>query len=386
MSRVLNIARRELRRLTSRKIYIFMMILVPLGCTFFFLNLMNEGLPLKIPVGMVNLDHSSLSRKITRELNATELIDISEGEESFHAAMEKIRGGEIFGFFLIPDDFQKKALSGETPTLSFYSNMTIFVPGSLTFKGFKTIAVTTSGGIVKNTLVSLGADENGVSSLIQPMVIRSVAIGNPWLNYSIYLSQSFIPCLLALVILLVTVFSICEEQKRATSVQWLTMARGNMAIALAGKLLPQTVIFTIVGVTIQSLMFGYEHFPLNCPLPHIILAMLLLVMACQGFAVFITEMLPNLRIAMSIVSLTGILCFSIAGFSFPVDKMYGGVAIFSYLVPIRYYFLIYIDQALNGIPIYYSRFYYIALLLFTLLPAIGLRRLARHIAHPVYVP
>ena len=40
--------------------------------------------------------------------------------------------------------------------------------------------------------------------------------------------------------------------------------------------------------------------------------------------------------------------------------MYGGIAIFSYIVPIRYYFLIYIDQALNGIPIYYSRFYYVA--------------------------
>ena len=65
--------------------------------------------------------------------------------------------------------------------------------------------------------------------------------------------------------------------------------------------------------------------------------------------------------------------------------MYGGVAIFSYLVPIRYYFLIYIDQALNGIPFYYSRFYYIALLAFLLLPVLGLRRLAKQLAHPVYV-
>lgn len=383
---LLQIIKRELRRLTSRKIYLFMMLIVPIGFTFFFLNLMGEGLPLKIPVGVVDLDRTSLSRKVCRSLNASELIDITADAESFHDAIEKVKGGEIYGFFYIPSDFQKKAIGGETPTLSFYSNMTIFVPGSLSFKGFKTIAVSTSGGIVKTTLVGMGANEQTVGAMLQPVVIRSHPLNNPWLNYAIYLSPSFIPCLLALIVLLMTVFSICQENKTGTSVEWLRMARGNMAVALAGKLLPQTVIFTSVGVAMQAVMFGFLGFPLNCHPLNMIFAMLLLVMACQAFATFIAEMLPNLRIAMSIVSLTGILCFSIAGFSFPVEKMYGGVAIFSYLVPIRYYFLIYIDQALNGIPLYYSRFYYIALLAFLLLPALGLRRLAKRLENPVYVP
>ena len=66
--------------------------------------------------------------------------------------------------------------------------------------------------------------------------------------------------------------------------------------------------------------------------------------------------------------------------------MYGAVGIFSYLIPIRYYFLIYIDQALNGIPIYYSRYYYVALLIFPLVAMTGLRRLKKHALNPVYVP
>lgn len=379
-----DIIKRELRRMTSRKIYVVMMLVVPLACTFFFLNLMHEGLPLKVPVGMVDLDHSSLSRQIGRSLNASELIDINSDFESYHEAITGVKNGDIYGFFLIPPDFQEKAIGGEKPTLSFFSNMTIFVPGSLSFKGFKTIAVTTTGGIVRTTLVSAGADEAMAGSLIQPMVVRTHPLNNPWTNYSIYLSQSFIPCLLALIVMLVTVFSVCQEYKTGSSIEWLAETQGRMWIALLGKLLPQTVIFTAVGVAIQAVMFGFLGFPLNNHPIHMILAMLLLVTASQGFAVFISEMLPNFRIALSIVSLTGILCFSIAGFSFPVDKMYGGVAIFSYIVPIRYYFLIYIDQALNGIPLYYSRFYYVALLLFTMLPLIGLRRLRRLCERPVY--
>lgn len=380
------IIKRELRRLTSRKIYLFVMMIVPLAFTFFFINLMGEGLPLKIPVGVVDLDHTSMSRQVTRALNASELIDISSMPDDFHGAMEKVRSGEIYGFFVIPSEFQKEAIGGDTPTLSFYSNMTLFVPGSLSFKGFKTIAVTTSGAIVQTTLVSLGADSNEVGSLIQPLVLDTHPLNNPWLSYSIYLCQSFVPCLLALIVLLMTAFSICQEIKTGSSIEWLAQAHGNMAVALAGKLLPQTVIFTLVGFTMQAALFGFCHFPLNCHPANMLFAMLLLVMASQAFAVFITEMLPNLRIAMSIVSLMGILCFSIAGFSFPVDKMYGGVAIFSYILPIRYYFLIYIDQALNGVPLYYSRYFYMALIAFLLLPMLGMRRLAKRLADPVYVP
>ena len=76
---------------------------------------------------------------------------------------------------------------------------------------------------------------------------------------------------------------------------------------------------------------------------------LMLVLASQGFALFVFCLLPNLRFSVSICSLTGILTFSLAAYSFPVESMYGGVAVFSWMMPVRYYFLIYIDQALNGI-------------------------------------
>lgn len=378
--------RRGIRTLCSRRIYLFMMVVVPLGCAFFFLSLMHEGLPLKVPVGMVDMDHSALSRRIGRSLNAGELIDIKDDFESFNAAMTKVKSGEIFGFFFIPSDFQEKALSGRTPTLSFYSNMTVFVPGTLSYKGFKTIAVTTSGGIVETTLTSAGVTDEIAGSLIMPMRTDIHPMGNPWTNYSIYLSQSFLAGVMALIVMLVTTFSICQEIKQGTSPEWLATSRGNMALALFGKLAPQTVIFIAVGVAIQAAMFGYLHFPLNCPAWHMVLAMALLVLSCQAFALVITEIVPNLRLSMSVCSLIGILCFSVAGFSFPVDKMYGAVGIFSWLVPIRYYFLIYIDQALNGLPLYYSRVYYIVMLGMLLLPVLGLRRLRKRCLNPVYVP
>lgn len=373
------------RYLAGRPLFLIAMVAVPLGMTFFFIDLMDEGLPLKAPTAIVDLDHSPLSRKLTRSLQASELVDINVDAESYVDAVDLVKRGEIFGFFIIPQGFQSDAVAGRKPTLSYYTNMTYFIPGTLSFKGFKTAAVTVTGGMVVTTLTTAGVAESTVGSLIQPVAVQDHPIGNPWLSYSIYLCNSFAPGVLALMVMMVTVFSIGDEMKRGTSVAWLARNGGSMVLALFGKLAPQTVIFTATGVAMQAIFYGFNDFPLNNHAWHIVLAMFLLVAACQAFAVTIIEIVPNLRLALSMVSLVGILSFSITGFSFPVQNMYGGVAIFSYLIPLRYYFLIYVDQALNGIDIYYSRWFYIVLAMFLLLPLAGLRRLRKRCENPIYI-
>ena len=116
--------RREIRRMASRKMYIFGMVAVPVLMAVFFLSLLKPGLPLKVPTAVVDLDHSSMSRTVTRSLNALELIDISRKLESYDEALAGIRRGEIYGFFVIPDNFEKDALGGRTPTLEYYTNLT----------------------------------------------------------------------------------------------------------------------------------------------------------------------------------------------------------------------------------------------------------------------
>lgn len=135
----------------------------------------------------------------------------------------------------------------------------------------------------------------------------------------------------------------------------------------------------------QSLFYGYNHYPINCEVWIMILAMVIFVVACQSFALIVCCVLPNLRLALSVVSLLGVLSFSITGFSFPLENMYGAVAIFSYIIPVRYYFLIYIDQALNGIPLYFSRYYFMALGIFPLVASTMLWRLKKRCEKPIYV-
>lgn len=375
-----------MRELTSRRVYLWAMVLVPTGVALFFLSLMAEGLPERVPTAVVDMDHSSLSTTLTRTLASQQYVEIGDVLSSYREAMDQVQSGKIFGFFYIPQNFEQDAINGTGTTITYYTNLTYFVPGSLAYKAFKTMAVTSSGAIVQTELTDMGVSESLAGTILQPVVINTHMIGNPWLNYNIYLSNSFLPCLLQLMIFLVTCWSITHEMKTGTSAEWMQMAGGSVYKALVGKLLPQTVTFFIVSTAIQALCFRYNHFPMNGSWGAMILASLLFVVACQSFGVIICCAVPNLRLSLSLCSLTGILAFSVAGFSFPVEKMYGAIGIFSYILPIRYYFLIYIDQALNGVDIYFSRLYYVGLLAFPAVALLLTPLLRRPCLKPAYVP
>lgn len=370
----------------SRPLFLVSIVAIPLLSAFLMLNLMNEGLANRVPAAIVDLDGSELSRTLAANLDAMQTTNVVMTCSDFAEARDAVQRGEIIGFFLIPENFSSEAIAGRTPEISYYTNYAYIVPASLMYKGFKTISVLSNGALVKATLTSAGLPDGSVSALLQPIVADMHMISNPWTNYPIYMSNSFIPGILALMVMLVTVFSITDEIKRGTSPLWLDHNGGSIVVALIGRLAPQTLLFTLTGWIIQLSIFGWLDFPLHCHISIMMVAMLLLVLACQGFAVLICGITPNMRIALSICSLISVLAFSIGAFTIPVEDMYGWVGIVSYILPIRYYFLIYIDQALNGISLYYSRYYFIALLVFVLLSFIPLFNLKRMCRRPVYIP
>ncbi len=374
------------KQLARRPLYIFMMVIVPLASSWFFFDLMEDGVVKRVPVGIVDLDKTDLSRNLTRNLSALPQVSIEKTYGNYNEAIDAVQRGEVFGFFFIPSDFSTKALSGKKPKLSYYINYSFYAPASMQFKGFMTLSVLANGGIVSSVLSTLGLPRQTISATLQPIVTHCHPLKNPWLSYNYYLNTSFVPCLLALIVMLITVFSIGMEWHAGTSRNWLRTADKSIVLATFTKLFPHTFIFVNVGLWIQYMMYVTYGFPLNCNPWNMIVAMFLLVLASQGFALFVISLVPNFRYASTICTLLGMLSFSFCGFSLPEEAMYSWIAPLGYLMPIKYYFLISIDQALNGIDLYYSRYYYVILIGYSLLPATMLWKLRKHCLDPFYIP
>ncbi len=386
MPTILKIARRELRRMASKPIYWFCMIAAPLFCFVFFTSLMAEGLPTDMPLGLVDNDNTTTSRSLARNLDAFEMTSIKEQYANVTEAREAVQRGDIYGFYYIPKGTTRKAQRQELPVVSFYTNYSYLVAGSLLYRDMRTMSELASGAASRTVLYAKGATERQAMAFLQPIVIDSHAINNPWLNYNVYLSNVILPGLLMLFIFMVTVFSIGTEVKYNTVHDWLIMARGSVFHALAGKLLPQTLIFFLIGIAFAIGLYGVLHFPCHCGLPTMLLVMFLGIIGAQGLGVFMFAMLPTLRMSLSFASLWGVISFSICGMSYPVMAMHPTLQGLSLLFPLRHYFLLYVNCALDGYPLMNAAPYVVGLLLFAMLPLLLLRRLKKMLLVVPYIP
>jgi ABC-2 type transport system permease protein len=381
-----NVFVRECKNLTSRPVNLFCMIIVPLFCTFFFTSLMNKGLPTDLPVGAVDQDQTSVSRELLRNLDAFQQVAVSQRYADVWQARRAMQRGDIYGFFYIPKNTTKKALSSRRPTISFYTNGSWFIAGSLLYRDMRTMSELTNGAIARESLRAKGYTDDMIQSMLQPIVIDTHPINNPWLNYSVYLCNTLIPGVLMLIIFQITVYSIGMELKERTSRDWLRVGNNSIVISLWGKILPYTIVFFIVGAAIDVYLYKFLQFPCNSGLGPMLFAMLWMILASQATGVVMIGTFPTLRYGLCFASLWGVVSFSVSGFTFPCMAMYPWVQSLAALFPLRHYFLIYVDQALNGYPMIYSWSSYLALMIFIFLPFIIMSRLKKAMLYYTYMP
>ena len=115
-------------------------------------------------------------------------------------------------------------------------------------------------------------------------------------------------------------------------------------------------------------------------------AIFLLVVASQSVGVLMFGAMPTLRLGLSAACLFGMISFSIVGFSFPVHAMHPTLQALARLFPLRHYFLIYVDQALNGRALIYTWSEYAWLLGFLVLPFLIGKNLKAALMDFEYIP
>lgn len=381
-----NVMKRECRRLVSRPLYLFCMVIAPLFCYVFFTTLMDSGLPTDMPVGVVDQDMTATTRQLIRNLDAFEQTAVVARYPDVREARIAMQRGEIYGFYYIPQGTTAEAQAQRQPKVSFYTNNTLLIAGSLLYKDMKMMSELAAGAVARASLYAKGATEDQAMAFLQPIVIDTHPLNNPWLNYSVYLCNTFAPGVLMLLIFMITVYSIGVEIKDRTAREWLRMGHNSIWISLAGKLLPHTAIFFLMGILYNVYLYGFLHFPCNSGILPMLLATLCLVLASQGMGVLMIGTLPTLRLGLSFASLWGVLSFSMCGLSFPAMAMHPTLQALANLFPLRHYFLIYVDQALNGYPMIYSWMNYVALLICMMLPFLVAHRLKGALVYYKYVP
>lgn len=340
--------RREFGIIRRKPVFLLGSVGVMAVCCLFYLTFFKAGLPENLPVGVLDLDNSSLSRNFCRQLDATQMGKIIKYED-FTTARDAMQTGEITSLCVIPQGMNEEVNANRRPVFTYYVNTLYLIGGALSYKNILTMVTLTGGAVQREVLRAKGYSEDAIMGLIQPIVVDEHKIGNATTNYGVYLNNIILPGLLALSIVFVLIYALGSELRYGTSKELMETADGSMVAALIGKLLPYTLIYLVLGLGLDLLLFGVCRYPLNGSILNMMLAMVVFILANEAVAVTLVGLLPTLRYSLSIAALFAILGFSFSGFTFPVEAMPVALQGVSCLFPLRFYYLLYVQEAMFGV-------------------------------------
>ena len=378
--RIIAVARRELRIIRQRPIYLLGSVGVIAFCAIFFLTFLKDGLPSDVPIGLVDYDYSSTSRNFCQQLDATQLGKVVH-YDSFAAAREDMNRGKIAAVCVVPVGMNDDIQANRQPKITFYVNGLYFVSGALAWKDLLQMVNLTNGAVQRQAFRARGYNDSQIMGMIRPVDVDVHQIGNVGTNYNYYLSSVLLPGVLEMIVIIVLIYSLGAELKYGTSRHLLQTSGNSIVTALAGKLLVWTLTFSAIGLILILLLFHRLHFPLAGSIWNMFLGIFLMIFASEAIAIFILEMLPVPRLALSIGALYSVLGFSLSGFTLPIEAMPPHIQGLAAAFPLRHYYLFYVQEAIFGAGFAGWWRQVIYLLIFILLPLIGLVRLKKAYIH-----
>lgn len=329
------------------------LIMLTLGVVFsyvFFLTLMREGQPEKLPIAVVDQDGSFLSRRLCHELSATQGVSVVAVYNNHLQARDAMQRQRIFAFLEIPKGTYNEVLQFHRPTITIYSNNAYLLGGSFSYKSLATMTKLACGAVQREVLRKKGYNEKTIAGLIQPIELDTHPIANPTVNYQPYILTTVLPGIIGLMVLMLTIMQM-HYWVSWTPYERLKLCHGDLLACIWGKLLPYTVWFGIVGIFGNLVLFGFCHFPLNGSFLVLSLAYILFILALQSMGLLLVGLIPEMHMSICIGAIYGTLSFTLSGFSYPASSMPGGMQAFGYIFPLRHYYLAYVNIAhFNGTP------------------------------------
>ena len=338
MKTILQIVRRELLRLKERPATWVLLLVIPLGIFFYLGAIYEEGAIEKVPIAILDLDHSNLSRKIIQNVEAAPRLNIikflNSNDDIDHIF---VNHPEIKGFYVIPKNFQKNIFNGNQQKLLVYTNSSNIVYGNLIYKEAATFINTLSAGINLKTFKAKGIPSEKANKLVMPIKVVTRPLFNSYYNYLYYLIPGLTTVLLQMIVFLLAARSINSEYTSKTFQDLKQLANGNILTIIAGKLTAYTLLGFMVAIFIFSIVHPLLGIPSSMNTLPFLWIVLVFVMTNAMLGIMISTIFKNEAIAMDVSFVYNSPAFVFSGFTFPIMAMPAFNAWYAQLIPYTHF-------------------------------------------------
>jgi ABC-2 type transport system permease protein len=342
---------REIGWLRRRPFLLAFVTIVPLALMALLTGIFSAGLATRLPIAVLDLDSSDLSRSIIRMVDATPDTAVSVRVGELAEGRGMILSGKVHGLLMLPRNLERDVFASRRPEVVFFYNTQTLTIGNLTLRGVNAAVPTAAAGIRLSLRTAQGQPIEEAQVAISPIPVQIHALFNPTLNYVHFLLAALLPSLLQIVIVTASAYSVGMDVETRHRLRILRRLGGGLWPAMAGKLLPYTVIFLLVLGVSDAVLFGILELPLHGRGWLLDIAGFLFILSCQLLGSLLALLLTPTATAVSIATLLTSPAFGFMGIGFPRLGMNAFSLGFGALLPGTWYLTARIDQTVRGTPL-----------------------------------
>ncbi|MCB1413734.1 MAG: ABC transporter permease, partial [Xanthobacteraceae bacterium] len=120
---------REAGWLKRRPFLLFMSTIAPLALIGLLTMIFSAGLATRLPIGVLDLDRTDLSRTIIRMVDATPDAAVAESVTDLAAGRRLLLSGRIHGLLMLPQHLERDVFAGRRPEVVFFYNAQTLTTG-----------------------------------------------------------------------------------------------------------------------------------------------------------------------------------------------------------------------------------------------------------------
>ncbi len=331
------VTKRECKRIWNNSDLRLVCLVSPLIYCFLLSSIYWHERVTQIPIGVVDQDHTKLSRLVTRSLDATQNLQVVGNYLSVDEAMSDMKDGNIDAFLVVPFAFShdvKRGVGGRLQAAINSSNILVANPAMTAMA--ETAGTLSSGAFVKYLRKNSLVEERATVLAQNPTPVINTLF-NPRYNYSDFFLPGVIFVVLQQILIVGVAFSMALERSDRSSWQELLMVSQRRASVLfVGKSLPYIIGNFVFGIWFLLAVCGAFRIPIN-NWPELLIFMILFMWTVGAFAFVLSTFFTKVANALMALMFYSMPAFLISGFAWPVYALPWYLKIVAMLFPMTFF-------------------------------------------------
>ena len=277
-----------------------------------------------LPVAVVDQDHSSASRMLTRQLDATSKVKTVQ-YENLADAEHDLALRQLFAVIIMPVDLEKKILAGQNIVIPVYGDATNRLANGQIQQDVLAAYQSILTQYNSDLLLRNGFSERQASVVLSPMVGQTLDLFNPGISFAAIIFPGLLVMLLQHSLLIASV---------RVSIVLNSGPSGKPAIpAFLGGISALILVWLFLSIVLFVLwpwILGYRQ---TASIPEILLLTFPFLLAVLGLGKLVTECLRSVELIYLTLAFLTTPVFYISGTIWPLQAMPAWVRGISSMLP-----------------------------------------------------